>query len=221
MNNSIDEPTYDAGPPTLEDVLADIDLFLEAIDRRYAGDCVRHIVLNSGSGVGRGNVQGISQFCPGFRLVPTLHWRKIAQHPYLDVHVLPPPPHSNVYKSRSAAAVARLVETLLLAGVNIDDEGPGYSNGTPLMCLAGSMRDIDVRMKSPKYLDPYYPDSCAVRPCSLAMQEGYMFLVFKALLNVGADVKFLPGLGRPYTMLGHLICAPFRAGQDLLFSFLE
>lgn len=180
-------------PTTLNGVLAEIDPFLESINRRDVTECVRYLVLAPGSHVGlvkKGSRDGLESFrsLGGLgqvqsRLAVTDRssnrvWENSnSVRAFSDVQLVPPPLHPTIFAYRSTSHLAKLVDILRLAGVDVDIRGKNGNGDTPLLSAARAIGDVQQQMNG----------SRTVRS-TLAVRMGYLRQVFDALLHAGANV---------------------------------
>ncbi|KDQ15056.1 hypothetical protein BOTBODRAFT_54938 [Botryobasidium botryosum FD-172 SS1] len=175
-------------PPTINDILLEIDPFLETLRRRHLRETVRHLVLAD-------NGQGVSAFRAGLSVAwqrrKAPGWRRFGDERfgvramYTGVHwdpsLLPP----NIFGHRSASALVRLVDILLSAGVDVDTRFE--SGDTVLISVVELAHDLKHDVRDWEIIeDPHFR----------AMKLSYTTLVIEVFINAGADVTMRGRAGK-------------------------
>lgn len=160
--------------PTLEDVLAEIDPFLESVRLWAWRDFVRHTVFRSFENRG-----AHPPSCP--KSPEGRRWRATDEDPWYsylpplnDVRRYNPPLRLDAYADHSIPALVELVSILQLAGVDIDLELRG---ATPAECVVGAIGNVEVEIR--KSID-------AANQPALDQQLSYLCQLVKVLINAGA-----------------------------------
>ncbi|KDQ06583.1 hypothetical protein BOTBODRAFT_246145 [Botryobasidium botryosum FD-172 SS1] len=232
-------------PPSLEDVLAEVDPFLYAIGAIAWRDCVRLLVLANVDRTAEELVQVDTLFKHGFQseLVTTKYsWGRSRYwdgKTYSDKRIFPPRPKPSSFKNRSIPALITLVDLLLLAGVSIDGNLCGiraeHSAGrrpslgdeaylrldTPLNAVTNEICRVERMMHKPGLGKAHDRDS-------LLTQLDYMLCVFEVLLKAGASCRPCKHRRRstlPKHGLLHSVCtSPWQCGptshSGRIFSLL-
>ncbi|KDQ15098.1 hypothetical protein BOTBODRAFT_301802 [Botryobasidium botryosum FD-172 SS1] len=160
--------------PSLQDILAEVDPFLQATRKRWAAECVRYIVVSSFHDE---KTCSLSLFRADLTLGSC--WEdeecefEYPWEPYSDKRLEAPPLYPNIYRNRSVPALARLADILLLAGVDANHKG--IQGNTPILGIFESIsdalgRETDVVDSGSAELD-------------------YLFRVFEVLIGAGTDVN--------------------------------
>lgn len=173
-----------------QDVLAEIEPFLESIGRRDARDFVRHLAV---SGTLPNRQFPTSPVALGARnkRIPTS---------YSDTRVFPPPLHPSVYLGRPPSIIVDLVGIILGSGIKID-HGDAQGN-SPLHNVIKSIYRLEEKISS---FDAGLEDRCL-----LEAQLGYVFHVFETLLAAGAPVN---GYGSGGESPLHIVCGSPSSGK--------
>ncbi|KDQ08681.1 hypothetical protein BOTBODRAFT_559492 [Botryobasidium botryosum FD-172 SS1] len=223
-----------AATPSLDEVLAEVDPFLEVIGAREWRECAHHLVLTNIDRPAQDRIRVDALFTPGFVMESTTirypgkssfrEWRGKA---YSDARFLSPELSPNIFKDRSVPALNTLVNLLLSSGMSIGgdfrdilvDSSVGQTlslgnqvyggAGTPLDAIIKGICIIERMIHEPTPKQVYDRGS-------LTIQLDYMFGVFEVLMNAGASCRPCgrdPGSATRGTL--YLPCAsPWQCGPS-------
>lgn len=167
-------------PPTLEEVLAEIEPFLRVIDYEGPRDPVRKLVSIVKNFEGLTNDEMSSRICPGFGAEML---RRATYYPmqseYSDVQRHPPSLPSEIYANRSTPVIAELIRILRFAL----GEGISHSGEHALYTLTYKFAHLELKMG--------YTNSGEVGRREVVMEFEYISQVLEELMKEAVGVRGL------------------------------
>ncbi|KDQ18949.1 hypothetical protein BOTBODRAFT_479846 [Botryobasidium botryosum FD-172 SS1] len=210
LKRAPDEPKQGTHALSLEDVLAEVDPFLEVIDAREWTECVRHLVFTSMGCAAQERARVATLFKLGFKTewAPLTDYRgglKGNVKAYSDSRFYPPKLSLDVFKDRPIPVLTTLVDLLLSAGISAEGDFRDIPDDqarrilyredrmirevrTPLDAVISGVRSVERMIYEPVPGEVY---NCDI----LTNRLDYMFQVFEVLVHAGARCR--PGGNDP------------------------